>query len=417
MANGIFGGGTGTYGNPYIIEDGKDLSAIRYFFENPETSTYKYFKITRDINLNIDLNGKNWEPIKYFYGQIDGDRHVIRGLSIKNYSDDTVGFILSVKIDKKEPIMKNLCFTGINIKGKKNVCCLFCDVTVAGSSTDQMPLIKNVSLIGEISGKYMAAVTNSMLFYYHVILSEDCYFDIKYTPTSTESMMATICDTADTTYSSTSYITIKNTIIKNSVEGSDKKIKVFPSYQKTSISSKIDNVIVNKDAIDEDYDGMNKISYDEFSKLNKLFDKFLYNEDENHNPYWFINNDGIKPSLLDNNIILIKSDEGIFTYQDSGESHLKKLDNVFIPDTETFLSKGIKNAHQLKGDFWNEVKTKLHNVAIYNMCKNMYTKNTEVDSINMKKVVSDKSESDNKHIYKYSYTFTGKEEFTINNIK
>ena len=51
------------------------------------------------------------------------------------------------------------------------------------------------------------------------------------------------------------------------------------------------------------------------------------------------------------------------------------------------------------------------------MCKNMYTKNTEVDSISMKKVVSDKSESDNKYIYKYSYTFTGKEEFAMNNIK
>ena len=170
MANGIFGGGTGSSDDPYIIEDGKDLSAIRYFFANPEISTYKYFKITWDINLSIDIDEKNWEPIKYFYGQIDGDRHVIRGLSIKNYSDNAVGFILSAKIYENKPIMKNLCFTGINIRGKKNVCCLFCDVTMAGSS-NEISLIKNVSLIGEISGKYMAAVTNNIVFYYRIALS------------------------------------------------------------------------------------------------------------------------------------------------------------------------------------------------------------------------------------------------------
>ena len=54
MANGIFGGGTGTIYNPYIIEDGKDLNAIRYLFQS-SSSTYKYLKITRDIDVKFDF--------------------------------------------------------------------------------------------------------------------------------------------------------------------------------------------------------------------------------------------------------------------------------------------------------------------------------------------------------------------------
>ena len=70
----------------------------------------------------------------------------------------------------------------------------------------------------------------------------------------------------------------------------------------------------------------------------------------------------------------------------------------------------------LRRDFWNEVREKLHNITIYNVYSNIYNKDVAVDSLHMDKVEDNEhTESDNKNIYRYSYTFTGKEEFTVKN--
>ena len=126
MANGMFGGGIGTIYNPYIIEDGKDLNAIRYLFQS-SSSTYKYFKITRDIDVKFDLDGAKWKPIKYFYGSIDGGRHIIYNLSIQDYTEDNIGFISTVQwnnTDVNTPVFKDLCFMNIDIDARKGVGCL-----------------------------------------------------------------------------------------------------------------------------------------------------------------------------------------------------------------------------------------------------------------------------------------------------
>ena len=88
MANGNFGGGDGTSGNPYLVEDAYDLNAVR-------NSLSAHYRQTQDI----DLTGWDWQPIGatwawssyystwvwqfgYFTGTYDGDYHRISNLTI-----------------------------------------------------------------------------------------------------------------------------------------------------------------------------------------------------------------------------------------------------------------------------------------------------------------------------------------------
>ena len=74
MAEGKFGGGNGNWSNPFIIEDVADLSAIR---SNP-SACYK-------LKNRLDLKDVDFEPIKDFSGQFDGNCQSIYNLSISVY--------------------------------------------------------------------------------------------------------------------------------------------------------------------------------------------------------------------------------------------------------------------------------------------------------------------------------------------
>jgi len=90
----VFAGGSGTKEDPYLIETAEQLNAIR-------KDSAKYFKLIRDIDLS---NWGNWIPIggtpayggngdnaynkaqfgaDSFRGQLDGNGHVISGMTIK----------------------------------------------------------------------------------------------------------------------------------------------------------------------------------------------------------------------------------------------------------------------------------------------------------------------------------------------
>ena len=97
-ANGLFGGGTGLSGDPYIIEDEADLDAVR----NGLTAHYR-------LGNNIDLTTylasggdgyaqwgtDGWEPIgdntTKFTGSLDGAGYKITGLWINRDTEDYVG--------------------------------------------------------------------------------------------------------------------------------------------------------------------------------------------------------------------------------------------------------------------------------------------------------------------------------------
>lgn len=99
FAGAMFGGGTGTQGNPWLITSREDLIDLADRLNSDVTATnYNnfngcYFKQTADI----DLTGVAWEPIGYsggtcFSGNYDGDGHIIANAYSKGKADiDTEG--------------------------------------------------------------------------------------------------------------------------------------------------------------------------------------------------------------------------------------------------------------------------------------------------------------------------------------
>lgn len=106
-----FAGGKGTIDNPYSIANPRQLDRLRLF---SFTDSSCYVKLTKDIDLkdacSIDgapfyNSGKGWAAINYFKGRFDGNRHTIKGLTIKDFYPYTgnrdkglFGFILETDI-------------------------------------------------------------------------------------------------------------------------------------------------------------------------------------------------------------------------------------------------------------------------------------------------------------------------------
>lgn len=70
-----FAGGSGTMGDPYLIETGGQLLLVKDYFD-------KSFK----LNANIDLNKHNWLPFD-FSGTLDGNGFQVSNLAIKREGD------------------------------------------------------------------------------------------------------------------------------------------------------------------------------------------------------------------------------------------------------------------------------------------------------------------------------------------
>ena len=95
FAGAMFGGGTGTQGNPWLITSREDLIDLAEFLnsgnaaKNYNNCNGYYFKQTADI----DLTGVKWEPIGYsekrcFSGNYDGDGHIIANAISTGKNDD-----------------------------------------------------------------------------------------------------------------------------------------------------------------------------------------------------------------------------------------------------------------------------------------------------------------------------------------
>ena len=92
-----FAGGSGTTGDPYLIETGGQLLLAKEY-------SNKYFKLT----ANIDLNKHNWLPYA-FSGTLDGDGHIISNLYIKR---EGTGIGLFSRLSGT---VKNLKLSGIQL--------------------------------------------------------------------------------------------------------------------------------------------------------------------------------------------------------------------------------------------------------------------------------------------------------------
>ncbi|WP_236290001.1 hypothetical protein [Paenibacillus allorhizoplanae] len=87
-----FAGGIGTQEQPYEISTAEHLNNVR---NNLEPGLY--FKLIDDIDLNVSpyKDGDGWLPIgsdgSAFRGIIDGNGHIIRGLTINRSGVSFIG--------------------------------------------------------------------------------------------------------------------------------------------------------------------------------------------------------------------------------------------------------------------------------------------------------------------------------------
>ena len=84
----VFDGGDGSAAYPYLISTAEQLAGMVISQNNTSDNHYK---LTKDIYINDTTdpdwktkNPKNWFFEKYFYGELDGDGHTVRGLYYNN---------------------------------------------------------------------------------------------------------------------------------------------------------------------------------------------------------------------------------------------------------------------------------------------------------------------------------------------
>ena len=95
-----FGGGSGTFIDPYLIETPRQLA---YIESSGKTSAY--YKLVNDI----DLNNMPWNPIPAFSGHFDGNGKAILNLKVTRFKDNAGLF------EKVSGEVKSLTIKGVSI--------------------------------------------------------------------------------------------------------------------------------------------------------------------------------------------------------------------------------------------------------------------------------------------------------------
>ena len=95
-----FAGGSGTEGDPYLIETVDQLNSVRNYLGTEHSN--KHFKLDADLKLDVAPynSGTGWEPIgtqdNPFTGRFDGNGHTISNLFINRSSDENRTQVCSV---------------------------------------------------------------------------------------------------------------------------------------------------------------------------------------------------------------------------------------------------------------------------------------------------------------------------------
>ncbi|MDA3884892.1 MAG: hypothetical protein PF638_04790 [Candidatus Delongbacteria bacterium] len=137
--------GSGTEGNPYVIESLSNLDWVGQYWGNWN----KYYIQANDIDVSDTQNwnsGAGWIPIgnwsTYFTGSYDGQGFSIDGLFINRPSDNNVGFFGAID----GGTVKNVVFTNVNITGSANI------GGIVGNLDNSISLISNCKISGYVKG-------------------------------------------------------------------------------------------------------------------------------------------------------------------------------------------------------------------------------------------------------------------------
>ena len=144
LSGGSFGGGNGTAGNPYMIEDVWDL-------QNMSGNLSAHYALANDIDASITSgwnSGLGFAPIgdnvHQFNGSFDGKNRTIAGLYINRPSTYSIGLF---GVEDNGAVLKNVCLVNLDVTGFDYVGGL------VGVHTPS-PTISNSYVTGIVRGRY-----------------------------------------------------------------------------------------------------------------------------------------------------------------------------------------------------------------------------------------------------------------------
>lgn len=148
--------GHGTKESPYLIENHKDLTLLKFLVNTGNHFDGVFFKQTSDITIEED----DWMPIglegsvNYFSGIYDGSGHSISGLTIKDHETDSWGNV--GVFGQLGGVVANVKLVNTSISGK------YCG-TMAYSSVKDLfrPAIINCYVQGEVYGERASGLVDT----------------------------------------------------------------------------------------------------------------------------------------------------------------------------------------------------------------------------------------------------------------
>lgn len=116
-----FAGGTGTEGDPWLIENAEQLAYLAQQVNNGTDYERNHFLLVSDL----DLSGKEWTPIgtygNPFWGGFDGGGHTITGMTITGDGDYVGLFGECRNFTADSSYIKSVTVKGANISGHSHV--------------------------------------------------------------------------------------------------------------------------------------------------------------------------------------------------------------------------------------------------------------------------------------------------------
>jgi len=163
----LFGGGAGTVGNPFLINNEFHLRNIAITADRANL----HYRLTNDINLSQS----QWSPIRYFRGSFDGRGHAIHGMTIAGRTVAQTGRYVGL-FGVNYGFIHNLRMTGVNIRFDPDRSGTWSDVGAVVGMNRAGGLISNIAVsssniqvhrpfssFGGITGRNRGMVMNSEL--------------------------------------------------------------------------------------------------------------------------------------------------------------------------------------------------------------------------------------------------------------
>lgn len=325
MANGKFGGGTGSISDPYFIEDADDFYEIR-------NNSNRHFRLVKGINLSeCSHNGPTgWSPIPLFSGSLDGQGNIISGLYINSNSSG------NSMIDNLEGQIYNLQIINAHVKGN-----LSTSILTSSMNTDKA-IIENCHVTGNIFGVHSGSIRGGIVFNIGGGLINNCSVMVNFDEISSHNGGIVF----DSSYT---IGTVKTPIIRN-------------SYYYGTGGYGVANRTTNECSIINSFYNSNKPGnssgiYKTEEEIKQSLTYINWTDKENIlQPTWVIA-DGSLPILYYNStdLFVIYADGNYYSIKNN---EITKISDI-LPTKDQFITNGISSPEisNIPGNIWNKFRS------------------------------------------------------------